>query len=601
MVEKERKRGISKESFRRALRIFRYVWPHRLKFGIGVVFLFLSAFTFMTFPGLLGRLIGGDEVSDSPIDQFFSLENVNQIALLLLAAFALQALFSFLRIYLFADVTERAIAKIRQDVYQHIIQLPMTFLNRERVGELNSRISNDISQLQETFMTTLAELIRQAVIIIFGVTLLFFYSIELTFVMLVSLPVMMLAAFFFGKFIRRLSKATQDELARSQVVVEETLQGIQSVKAYVNEPHEISRYFNVTENVRTVAMKAAKWRGAFASFIIFGLFGAIVLVIWYGVKLKNAGEIGLDELTSFILYSVFVGGSIGGVADIFGKVQKAIGSTENLFDLMEEEKEKLEHDSAIPSVSTKNKLKGKIQFDHVQFAYATRADKTVLDDVSFKIEAGERVAIVGSSGSGKSTIASLLYRFYDPNSGSILFDDQDSRSMDLKSLRDNLALVPQEVLLFGGSIRENIAYGKTTATEEEIFEAAAKANALEFIESFPDKFETLVGERGVQLSGGQRQRVAIARAILKDPSILILDEATSALDSESELLVQDALDRLMEGRTSIIIAHRLSTVRKASNILVIDRGEVSESGTHSELIKIENGLYRKLSEMQVLA
>ena len=450
-------------------------------------------------------------------------------------------------------------------------------------------------------MTTLAELIRQAVIIIFGVTLLFFYSIELTFVMLVSLPVMMLAAFFFGKFIRRLSKATQDELARSQVVVEETLQGIQSVKAYVNEPHEIARYFNVTEKVRTVAMKAAKWRGAFASFIIFGLFGAIVLVIWYGVKLKNAGEIGLDELTSFILYSVFVGGSIGGVADIFGKVQKAIGSTENLFDLMEEEKEKLEHDSAIPSVSTKNKLKGKIQFDHVQFAYATRADKTVLDDVSFKIEAGERVAIVGSSGSGKSTIASLLYRFYDPNSGSILFDDQDSRSMDLKSLRDNLALVPQEVLLFGGSIRENIAYGKTTATEEEIFEAAAKANALEFIESFPDKFETLVGERGVQLSGGQRQRVAIARAILKDPSILILDEATSALDSESELLVQDALDRLMEGRTSIIIAHRLSTVRKASNILVIDRGEVSESGTHSELIKIENGLYRKLSEMQVLA
>ena len=601
MVEKERKRGISKESFRRALRIFRYVWPHRLKFCIGVVFLFLSAFTFMTFPGLLGRLIGGDEVSDSPIDQFFSLENVNQIALLLLAAFALQALFSFLRIYLFADVTERAIAKIRQDVYQHIIQLPMTFFNRERVGELNSRISNDISQLQETFMTTLAELIRQAVIIIFGVTLLFFYSIELTFVMLVSLPVMMLAAFFFGKFIRRLSKATQDELARSQVVVEETLQGIQSVKAYVNEPHEISRYFNVTENVRTVAMKAAKWRGAFASFIIFGLFDAIVLVIWYGVKLKNAGEIGLDELTSFILYSVFVGGSIGGVADIFGKVQKAIGSTENLFDLMEEEKEKLEHDSAIPSVSTKNKLKGKIQFDHVQFAYATRADKTVLDDVSFKIEAGERVAIVGSSGSGKSTIASLLYRFYDPNSGSILFDDQDSRSMDLKSLRDNLALVPQEVLLFGGSIRENIAYGKTTATEEEIFEAAAKANALEFIESFPDKFETLVGERGVQLSGGQRQRVAIARAILKDPSILILDEATSALDSESELLVQDALDRLMEGRTSIIIAHRLSTVRKASNILVIDRGEVSESGTHSELIKIENGLYRKLSEMQVLA
>lgn len=597
MKEEEKSRkAISKESFRRALRIFKYVWPHRVKFGVGVVFLFLSAFTFMTFPGLLGRLIGGDEVTDSPIDRFFSFENVNQIALLLLAAFALQAVFSFLRIYLFADVTERAIAKIRQDVYQHIIQLPMTFFNRERVGELNSRISNDIGQLQETFMTTLAEMIRQAVVIIFGVSLLFFYSIELTFVMLVSLPVMMIAAFFFGKFIRRLSKATQDELAQSQVVVEETLQGIQSVKAFVNEGHEIGRYNSVTENVRSVAMKAAKWRGAFASFIIFGLFGAIVLVIWYGVRLKNAGEIGLDELTSFILYTVFVGGSIGGVADIFGKVQKAIGSTENLFDLMEEVPEELIRSS---SKSSKN-LTGNIEFKAVHFAYPTRADKTVLEEISFKIRAGQRVAIVGSSGAGKSTIASLLFRFFDPERGSILFDGMDARDIELGDLRENLALVPQEVLLFGGTIKENIAYGKTSATEDEIRQAAAKANALEFIESFPEGFETLVGERGVQLSGGQRQRVAIARAILKDPSILILDEATSALDSESEHLVQEALDRLMEGRTSIIIAHRLSTVRNADNIIVLENGLVKESGTHKELIELEDGLYRKLSEMQVL-
>ncbi|MDP4686186.1 MAG: ABC transporter transmembrane domain-containing protein, partial [Salibacteraceae bacterium] len=455
-MEKDKGKKLSKAALKRSLRIFQYVMPYKFKFSLGLIFLFLSSATFMVFPGLLGRLIGGEEVKDSPIDAFFSLENINQVALLLLAAFGLQALFSFFRIYLFADVTERAIANIRKDVYAHLIKLPMTFFSAQRVGELNSRISNDIGQLQETFMTTLAELVRQIVIIVVGVSLLFFYSAELTFVMLVSLPVMMLAAFFFGKFIRGLSKKTQDELAQAQIVVDETLQGVQSVKSYANEFFEIARYATVVERARLVAMKGAKWRGAFASFIIFGLFGAIVLVIWYGVKLRNEGAIGLDVFTSFLLYSVFVGGSIGGVADIFGRVQKAVGATENLFDLMEETAEQINSEHANNDLN----LKGDIEFKNVHFAYPSRKDKPVLTGLSLTIPAGERVAIVGSSGAGKSTLASLILRFYEPDAGEITFDNKNANSFELTSLRSQMALVPQEVLLFGGSIRENIAYGK---------------------------------------------------------------------------------------------------------------------------------------------
>jgi len=589
------KKRISKDGLKRALRIFKYVLPYRLKFGLGLVFLLLSSLTFMSFPGLIGRLVGGDEVSDSAIDQFFNLQNIDQVALLLIVAFSLQAVFSFMRIFLFADVTERAIAAIRQDTYGHLIQLPMSFFSKHRVGELNSRISNDISQLQDTFMTTLAEMVRQVITILIGISLLFFYSVELTFVMLISLPVMMIAAFFFGKFIRTLSKKTQSTLADAQIVVDETLQAIQSVKSYANESFERSRYNIITEEVRKVAMKGAKWRGAFASFIILGLFGAIVLVIWYGVKLKNAGEIGMDELMSFILYSVFVGGSIGGVADIFGKVQKTIGATESLFDIMLESPEEFSGACKGGHISA-----GKLSFEHVAFSYPSRADKEVLRDVTMVVEPGEKVAIVGPSGAGKSTIAALVLKFYDPTNGIIKIDDIPLGDYDLRSLRDSMALVPQEILLFGGSIKENIAYGKPGAEDSEIELAAKKANALDFIQSFPEGMDTLVGERGIQLSGGQRQRIAIARAILKDPKILILDEATSSLDAENERVVQLALESLMEGRTSIIIAHRLSTIRKADKIAVLDQGVIRESGTHDELLEIENGVYRNLSELQVI-
>jgi ABC-type multidrug transport system fused ATPase/permease subunit len=326
------------------------------------------------------------------------------------------------------------------------------------------------------------------------------------------------------------------------------------------------------------------------------MFGAIVLVIWQAARLLETDDISNGELISFIIYTVFVGASIGGSADLYSRIQKAIGSTEDLFGIIDEKIEPIELDS---SKELKRSFQAEVEFKDVSFNYPNRQDIQVLDNVSFKANQGQTVAIVGASGAGKSTLISLLMRFYDTSTGNILIGGKDLSAYDITTIRNAMALVPQEVLLFGGSIQENIAYGKTNATQEEIIEAAKQANAWDFISKFPEGLDTLVGERGVQLSGGQRQRVAIARAMLKNPQLLILDEATSSLDSESERLVQDALDRLMKGRTSIVIAHRLSTIRNADNILVLDHGKLVESGTHKELIEKENGIYQKLSKLQL--
>jgi ABC-type multidrug transport system fused ATPase/permease subunit len=410
--------------------------------------------------------------------------------------------------------------------------------------------------------------------------------------MLCTLPVMMVAAIIFGKFIKKLSKNTQEKIAESNVIVEESMSGRANVKSFANEYFEINRYQKVISEVKSIAMRGAKWRGGFASFIIFAMFGSIVLVIWYGTLLKASGEISMGDLFSFIMYSVFVGASFGGVAELYTSIQKAIGSTEHLMELLDEENEE------VVVTDTIIKLAGKVSFEEVDFHYPSRPDVEVLKKVSFEVKQGEQVAIVGPSGAGKSTITNLLLRFYHPQQGAILFDGKDANSLPLYDLRSNMALVPQEVLLFGGSIRENIMYGKPSATEDEVLMAAKQANATEFISTFPEGLDTLVGERGIQLSGGQRQRIAIARAILKNPAILILDEATSALDSVSEQLVQEALDNLMKGRTSFVIAHRLSTIKNADNILVIQDGSIVEKGTHNDLMNAKDGVYQNLSNIQ---
>ncbi|HCQ15996.1 MAG TPA: multidrug ABC transporter ATP-binding protein, partial [Cryomorphaceae bacterium] len=447
----------------------------------------------------------------------------------------------------------------------------------------------------ETFTTTLPEFIRQLVIIFGGIAILLYTSPKLTLFMLAIVPVFVLLAVFFGRYIRKFSKEAQKRVAESNTVVEETLQGIYNVKAFANEFLEIARYRKETNDAAKIGMKSGKYRGAFSSFIVFGMFGAIVAVLWQGVNLVAAGDLKIGELFSFIIYSGFIGGSIGGFANVYASIQKAIGATEELMEILDEPTENLKE---VQSHQKLEGFKGKVEFKDISFAYATRSDQQVLNKVSFTAHPGEQVALVGPSGAGKSTVVSLILRFYEPSSGSLLFDDQLAENYGLSEIRNQMAVVPQDVFLFGGTIRENISYGRPDASEEEIIEAAKQANAWEFIGSFKEGLDTVVGERGIQLSGGQRQRVAIARAVLKNPSILILDEATSALDSESERLVQDALDKLMLGRTSIVIAHRLATIRKADRIVVLDKGRVAETGTHDELLQNDKGLYHSLSELQ---
>lgn len=580
------KAKITASSLSKALLIFKYSGDNKWKFYVGLVFLLLTGATALAFPKLMGMLIDCVREKD--------MAKANNIALTLLGILFLQSIFSFFRLSLFVNFTENTLANIRLALYSNLIKLPMTFFSQKRVGELNSRISSDITQIQDTLTTTIAEFLRQFILIIGGIALLAFISIKLTLIMLAVVPLVAVAAVIFGRFIRKYSKKVQDTVAESHVIVEETLQGISNVKAFANEWYEIARYNGKIREIVRIGIKGGLYRGYFASFIIFCLFGAIVAVVWFGVTLSINGEMSVGQLISFVLYSTFVGASFGGVAELYAQIQKAIGATERVFELLDEKPE------PIIDIALQQKIRilGNVAFENVAFSYPTRSEIQVLKNVSFTANFGEKVALVGPSGVGKSTIASLLLRFYDITGGSIKIDGKPISEYDLGQLRANMSIVPQDVILFGGTIRENIAYGKPDATDDEIYNAARQANAYTFIESFPEKFETLVGERGIKLSGGQRQRIAIARALLKNPAILILDEATSSLDSESEKLVQEALEILMQGRTSIIIAHRLATIRKADKILVVDKGTIIEQGTHQELIEIDNGLYKNLSNLQ---
>lgn len=587
MEQQQKRAKISFTSIRKALRLYQYAKPYRWQFALGLVMLLFSSLASLAFPKLLGELVDAGHKG-------VILQQLDRIGLLLALVLILQSLFSYFRIRIFVTVTEKTLAALRQATYSHLIRLPMKFFSERRVGELNSRISSDISQLQDMFTTTLAELLRQLIIIGGGIVLLALTSPTLTLFMLAVVPVICVVAVVFGKFVRRFSKQVQAQVADSNTIVEETLQGIFNVKAFANEYFEIGRYQRKTNEVAKTGMKAGMYQGAFVSFIILGLFGGMVAVIWKGAMMMAHG-FPVGDLFSFILYSGFIGGSIGGLAETYSRIQRAIGSSENLLEILDEPVEDIK---PLTAEQRAESISGEIRFNNVSFQYPTRKDIPVLSNVSFEVQPGWQVALVGPSGAGKSTIVSLLLRFYDPVSGSLTFDGKDALSYDLSALRNQMAVVPQDVFLFGGTIRENIAYGNPEATEADIIHAATQANAWDFIQRFPEGLETIVGERGIQLSGGQRQRIAIARAVLKDPRILILDEATSALDSESERLVQDALDKLMRGRTSIVIAHRLSTVRRADLILVLDKGMIVEEGTHEELMLKNEGLYRGLSELQ---
>ncbi|MFD2163873.1 ABC transporter ATP-binding protein [Paradesertivirga mongoliensis] len=587
------KAKINKESLQRISGLVNYLKPYKWKFIIGLIFLFLSSLTGLAFPILLGAMIDAAQGNQK---YSFIPASINLIGIVAFVILFLQSFVSFFRIKLFVEVAEKSLADIRRDTYFKLITLPMDFFSNRRVGELNSRLSSDLSQIQDTLTTTLAEMLRQIVILIGGVAFLFFISVKLTVLNLSILPVLVVVAIFLGKLIRKVSRQAQDKLAESNTVVEETLQGISSVKAFVNEAYEANRYNLSLREVVKIALRGATYRGGFASFIIFCLFGTIVGVIWYGSILVSQGELYVGSMTTYILYAMFVGAAMGTFPELYANVQKAIGASERVMEILNEKNE------AISIVASENQTKkiitGELAFKDVVFAYPSRKEITVLKGLSFEARAGEKVAIVGPSGAGKSTIASLILRFYEAQEGELLFDGKPAGEYALTDIRNQVAIVPQDVILFGGTIKENIGYGKIGASDEEIIAAAEKANAHNFVTALPEGYDTLVGERGIKLSGGQRQRIAIARALLKDPAILILDEATSSLDSESERLVQEALEILMRDRTSIIIAHRLSTIREADKIVVLEKGMVIESGTHDELLKNEEGLYRYLSQLQ---
>jgi ABC-type multidrug transport system fused ATPase/permease subunit len=533
-MSEEEKKKLSKEGMKELMGIFSYVLPYKWTFILGLIILFISSGIFMVFPYVSGKLI--DIASGN--DGWF-VKDIGQATLILFGVLLLLAILSFFRVVLFAIVTEKAIASVRTDLYQKMIMMPMSFFDKNRTGDLISRISNDVSVLQTAMSTTLAELIRQTIILVGGTVLLFTLMPRLSFFMIGTFPVIVIIAFVFGKFIRKLSKRTQIQLAESNVIVEETLQSINAVKSFTSEFFEINRYQKSMKGVVVTALKVANFRAAFISFIIFAIFGAIVGIMWYGSVLVQSGEMTPGDLVSFILYTFFIGASIAGIGDLFGQLQKAVGASERISEVQKETAEMNSNQSDF------GKISGDIIFNDVHFEYPTRTEMPVLKGVNLIIKEGQKAAIVGHSGAGKSTIAQLLMKFYPINAGEISIGDRNTSDIDLIELRSNIGIVPQEVILFGGTIEENIRYGKPDADRTEIEEAARKAYALDFIQSFPDGFETLVGERGVKLSGGQRQRIAIARAVLKDPSILILDEATSSLDAESEHLVQKALSELM--------------------------------------------------------
>jgi ABC-type multidrug transport system fused ATPase/permease subunit len=527
--------------------------------------------------------------------QAIDLSNISTVVLVLFILFGAQALFSYFRVILFTNATEKALRDLRHDVFQRMLHLPMDFFNRHTVGELTSRISADITQIQETLRTTVAEFFRQLVMVVGGIIYLAIVSWKLSLIMLSLIPVITILAVLFGKFIKRLSKEAQDQTAKANAIAEESLTGISNIKAFTNENFLLSKFNSAINEIKRLNIKSGAWRGVFISFMVFCMFGAIVFIIWRGL-LMTQGEnptLAQGDLFSFLMVTLMMAASIGSLPDFYSSIQKTIGGTEKLMDIINEKSEnELFQGTQHPEID------GSIRFENVHFSYPQRAEIEVLKGISFHLKKNETLALVGTSGGGKSTISSLVLNYYQATQGNVFFGETDAALIDVKHLRNHIAYVPQDVLLFAGTIFENIAFGNPNASEEAIIDAAKKANAFDFISSFPDGFQTQVGDRGIQLSGGQKQRIAIARAILKNPTILILDEATSALDSESEKIVQEALEKLVEGRTCIVIAHRLSTIRHADNILVLQHGEIVESGKHGDLLE-KNGVYADLVRLQM--
>ncbi len=578
---------IQRSSLSLLRRLLAYTVPHRVRLALAIVMTLGGSAAGLLFPVVTGRLVEATLQGRAARGDTGALDT---LVLALLGVFALQAAFTVAQTWLLGAVGERIVARIRTDVFAHLMRLPVRFFEARKTGELMTRLTSDIGAVQGAVSGALAQVFSLGVTLVGSVVLLFLSNATLAAVMLVVLPVVILLARAFGNALRRATRTFLDRVADANGAAEEAIVGVRVVQSFTNETLEVERYQSQIENAVRGGLERVRLRAVFQPLITFALFASIGVVLWYGGRLVIAGALEPGQLVSFLLYTFLAASSFAGATGLYAQFVEAVSAASRIFEVLDTKSDLPEPLSprALPN------FKGAVSVQGVSFQYD---DLEVLSDITLEVAPGEVIALVGPSGAGKSTLAALLPRFFDPTRGAIRFDGVDLRDLSLETVRDAVGIVPQETQLFGGTILENIQYGAPDASPDAVLEAARAANAVEFIERFPKGFETVVGERGVKLSGGQRQRIAIARAILKNPRVLVLDEATSALDSESEALVQDALERLMRQRTTFVIAHRLSTVRNATRIVVLERGRIREIGTHADLLEAR-GLYAALFETQ---
>jgi subfamily B ATP-binding cassette protein MsbA len=582
----EKRRRVERASPDQLKRLFSYLKPYRGRLVLGLIAMLVGAGIALVIPLVIQRLV--DVLLETS-----TLRPIHQVTISLIVIFFFRAVFYFIEGYYLAYIGEKVVLDIRRDLYTHLHTLTLRFFSDRGVGEIVSRLSVDVSSVREAISMSIANALRQSLTFIGALVIMLVVNWKLTGIILLIAPPVAIIAILFGRRFQTLTMIFTDVRARGTALAEQAISSVRVVKAFTRESYEVERFKENLDDLFKVSLRRVVWRATFSSMITFLGFSTVALILWWGGRWVALGRLSPGELISFLFYAMMIASSLTVFSSVYEQVTSALGATRRIFDLLDERSEIVQIPDAIKV--DKVRLQGKITYENVHFSYAT--ERGLIQDFSLEVQPGELLALVGPSGAGKTTLVNLIPRFFDPQSGRILLDDVDLKTLDIKSLREMIGLVPQEIDLFSGTLRENLLYGRLDAADEEIIEASIAANAWEFIKQSPDKLDTYIGERGLMLSTGQRQRIAIARAVLKDPRILLLDEATSSLDSESEKLVQEALERLMEGRTSLVIAHRLSTIYKADRIAVINKGKLIELGKHEELVG-RDGLYARLHAIQ---